>query len=339
MADVASSKSPRYPDHTKLLEWRDDADKAYAVQTSADWARRRPHIILGMEAAMGELPKDRCPLDVKTHATVENEHYTRYKIDYQPEPGDRVPAYLLVPKRVNGKVPAIMCLHQTVQIGKDEPAGLGGSDNLHYADELARRGYVCLVPDYPSLGEYKYDFAKSPHPSGSIKGILNHVRGVDLLVEHPNVDPTRIGSIGHSLGGHNTMFLGSFDERVKVMVSCCGFTAACRYYGGNIDGWTGPRYMPRLKGKKCNEVPFDFHEIVASFAPRAFLAVAPIDDANFDNQGVHEVMNAARQVYKLFDAEENLRARYPNAKHDFPPADRQAAYEFIDKHLSHRPAE
>ncbi len=26
--------------------------------------------------------------------------------------------------------------------------------------ELAERGYVCLVPDYPSFGEYPYDFKK-----------------------------------------------------------------------------------------------------------------------------------------------------------------------------------
>jgi dienelactone hydrolase len=35
---------------------------------------------------------------------------------------------------------------------------LGGLKNLHYAHELASRGYVCLVPDYPSFGEYPYDF-------------------------------------------------------------------------------------------------------------------------------------------------------------------------------------
>ena len=46
------------------------------------------------------------------------------------------------------------------------------------AKELAQRGLVCLVPDYPSFGDYAYDFAKSPHPSGSIKAIWNNIRGV-----------------------------------------------------------------------------------------------------------------------------------------------------------------
>jgi hypothetical protein len=43
------------------------------------------------------------------------------------EEGDRVPAFLFLPRGVQGKVPAILCLHQTTGIGKGEPAGLGGS--------------------------------------------------------------------------------------------------------------------------------------------------------------------------------------------------------------------
>ncbi|MEI5604682.1 hypothetical protein, partial [Streptomyces brasiliscabiei] len=65
----------------------------------------------------------------------------------------------------------MLCLHQTTAIGKGEPAGLGGLPNLHYAHELAMRGFITLAPDYPSFGDYQYDFKKSKHPSGTIKGI------------------------------------------------------------------------------------------------------------------------------------------------------------------------
>jgi cephalosporin-C deacetylase-like acetyl esterase len=44
-----------------------------------------------------------------------------------------------------------------------------------------------------------------------MKGIFNHMRAVDLLCSRPEVDPKRIGAIGHSLGGHNAMFVGLFD--------------------------------------------------------------------------------------------------------------------------------
>jgi pimeloyl-ACP methyl ester carboxylesterase len=325
---------PRYPDHSRLLEVRDDEGNVRPVRTADDWAVRRRHILEGMQHVMGRLPTDRAPLDVRVLRSDDAGRYARLKIDYQAAPGDRVPAYLLVPKRIEGGAPAALCLHQTTAIGKDEPAGLGGRPTLHYAHELAERGYVCLVPDYPSLGEYAYDFEADPHPSGTIKGVWNHVRGVDLLSMDDRVDPERIGAIGHSLGGHNAMFLAAFDERVRAVVSCCGFTSFCRYFGGDLRGWSGPRYMPRiLSYGGCDKVPFDFPEIVASFAPRAFLAVAPLGDDNFDHRGVRESMDAAADVYRLLKAPERLAARYPDSGHDFPDQDRRAAYEFLDRWL------
>ena len=62
----------------------------------------------------------------------------------------------------------MLCLHQTIKIGKGEPAGLGGSDHLDYAHELAQRGYVCLAPDYPSFGDYPYDFGDDGYDSGTM---------------------------------------------------------------------------------------------------------------------------------------------------------------------------
>lgn len=325
---------PEYPDHSRLLEVRDPDGGVRAVRKPEDWLVRRGHVLEGMQRVMGRLPTERAPLDVRIHRADETPRYTRYKLDYQAEPGDRVPAYLIVPRKLDGRAPAALCLHQTTAIGKDEPAGLGGRPTLHYARELAERGYVCLVPDYPSLGEYAYDFEADAHDSGTVKGIWNHVRGVDLLTSDERVDPVRIGAIGHSLGGHNAMFLAAFDERVRAVVSCCGFTSFCRYFEGDLRGWSGPRYMPRiLSYGGCDRIPFDFPEVVASFAPRAFLAVAPLRDDNFDHRGVRESMDAAAQVYRLLNAPERLAARYPDSEHDFPDQDRRAAYEFLDRWL------
>lgn len=306
------------------------------IRSAADWAFRRAAILAGMQDAMGPLPTDRPSLDTRFLETTEEAGYLRHRIDYVAEAGDRVPAYLLIPNDLQKKAPAALCLHQTIAIGKGEPAGLGGRPTLHYARELAQRGYVCLVPDYPSFGDYTYDFKKSRHASGSMKAIWNNIRGVDLLSGLPDVDPARIGAIGHSLGGHNTMFTGVFEPRLAAMVSCCGFTAACRYYGGNLKGWTSDRYMPRIASYGgCDKIPFDFHEVVAALAPRAFLAVAPLRDDNFDITGVREVMAEAGKVYRLLGAPDRLAARYPDSAHDFPDADRQAAYAFLDRWLAH----
>ena len=122
----------------------------------------------------------------------------------------------------------MLVLHQTSPQGKLNVGPETNKPNLASAAELVRRGYVVLAPDYPSFGDYHYDFAamyaRGKFGSGTMKGIFNHMRAVDLLCERPEVDPERIGVIGHSLGGHNAMFVGAFDERLKVIVSSCGWT-------------------------------------------------------------------------------------------------------------------
>jgi dienelactone hydrolase len=262
--------------------------------------------------------------------------YLRKKLTFAAEKNDRVPAYLLVPLGHTGRMPAVLCLHQTTRIGKGEPAGLGERDNMRYAVHLAERGYVTLAPDYPSFGDYAYDFGHSKFQSGSMKAIWNNMRAIDLLQALPEVDPERIGCIGHSLGGHNTLFTAAFDTRIKAAVSNCGFTSFAKYYDGNLKGWTSARYMPRIAAVydlKPEKMPFDFTEVVAAIAPRAFLASAPIHDDNFEVSGVKDCIAAAKPVYELLGAGDRLAANYPDCKHDFPPEVRKVAYEWLDRWL------
>ncbi|HEV2948175.1 MAG TPA: prolyl oligopeptidase family serine peptidase, partial [Gemmataceae bacterium] len=276
---VVSSSSPT--DKNDLLTYRDAEGQSHPVHHAADWAKRRDQILEHMQLVMGPLPdvSRKIPLDVQVTEVVATRQYVRKKLTYAAEKNDRVPVYLLIPRGAKGKLPAVLCLHQTVSIGKGEPAGLGGKPNLRYAVHLAERGYVTLAPDYPSFGEYPFDFARSRYPSGSMKAIWNNMRAIDLLESLPEVDAKKIGCIGHSLGGHSTMFTAAFDTRIQALVSNCGFTSFRKYYGGKLKGWTSDRYMPRIASVfelKPDKVPFDFPEVVASFAPRAFFASAPL---------------------------------------------------------------
>jgi pimeloyl-ACP methyl ester carboxylesterase len=232
----------------------------------------------------------------------------------------------------------MLCLHQTTRIGKDEPAGLGGLESLHYAHELAERGYVCIVPDYPSFGEYPYDFQRdgAQYASGSMKAIWNNQRAIDLLETLPQVDLNRIGVIGHSLGGHNALFTALFDERLKAIVSSCGFTPFHDYYGGNVAGWTSDRYMPRICSVYDNDpdkIPFDFYEILGALAPRGLFINAPLHDSNFELSGVCRAFLRAQAVYGLYGATDRLRLVTPDAPHDFPADERAAAYAWLDSIL------
>lgn len=337
---------PRYPNHQELATVIDNTGASRPIKTVADWEQRRRHVLAAMQSVMGTLPGDakHVPLDIKVVEEATVGKLTRRLIEYQTEPRDRVRAYLFLPagdqpgKQADGKRAAVLCLHQTTAIGKQEPAGIGGSPNLHYALHLAERGFVTLAPDYPSFGEHKFDFSDASYgyTSGSMKAIWDNIRAIDLLQSLDQVDGERIGCIGHSLGGHNTMFTAAFEPRIKALVSNCGFTRFHKYYGGKLAGWTSNRYMPRIAqvhGNNPDQVPFDFPEIVAAFAPRPFLASSPVGDGNFEVSGVRDTIAAAQPIYSLFGKPDNLQANYPNCGHDFPADVRQVAYDFLDKHL------
>ena len=332
----------KYHEHQDLTYFLDRESRRHEIETWGDWSMRRAHILDSLQLVMGKLPGAtfRPLLDVKyiDRASVPTEEPWRHELTYQSDPFDRVTAYLFVPRgaeqKENRTAPAVLALHQTTPAGKDEPAGLAGEANMHYAIELARRGYIVLAPDYPSLGKHAYDFAANPeYASGTMKAIWDNIRAVDLLQSLPYVDADRIGVIGHSLGGHNAMFTAAFDPRIKVIVSSCGFT---RFHKDDVPSWTGPRYMPRISSVYANDadrVPFDFTGIVASFAPRPFLAIAATGDRDFNVGGVRDVVTAARRVYEASGQTNNLQAYYPESPHDFPPDARRRAYEFLDKHL------
>jgi len=207
---------------------------------------------------------------------------------------------------------------------------------MHYALELARRGYVTLSPDYPSMGEHQHDFDADDYESGSMKAIYDNMRAIDLLQSLPEVDPERIGCIGHSLGGHNGLFTAVFDRRIKAVVTSCGFTSFHKYMAGDLHGWSGPRYMPRVASHYNylpDQMPFDFAEVIAAIAPRAVFIVAPLHDDNFDVAGVREAVNSARSVYKLLGRPDRLKVIYPNLGHDFPTDAREGAYAFLCRRL------
>ncbi|AMV30476.1 Acetyl xylan esterase (AXE1) [Pirellula sp. SH-Sr6A] len=315
-----------------------DSNKVnFAIPVGERYATRNERL-QRMQKVMGKLPEPSriVPLDVEWGERKSMDGYDRIHLTYASEAGDRVPAWLLIPHGVQ-RAPAMLCLHQTIAIGKDEPVGLGEQESKRQALHLVRRGYVCLAPDYPSFGEYRFDFQRAflegRFESGTMKSIWNNMRAVDLLCSLPEVDAERIGVIGHSLGGHNSLFTAAFDSRLKVAVTSCGFCSFRKYYGGNLKGWTSDRYMPKIASVYQNDpqrVPFDFDDVLISIFPRAIYVMAPLHDANFDVTGVKDVLAKVEPVYEQANAREKLKAAFPDAAHEWPADQRDAAYAFID---------
>ena len=332
---VHGQDKPNRLDHANLLVFQDNTG-VHPVKSVADWQKRKAVVLQAMQEVMGPLPgKDRrCPLEVKVEEETDCGSYVRRLISYQSEPGQRVPAYLLVPKALlagNGKAaPAVLSLHPTHQLGFKVTVGLAKYPNSEYGRELAERGYVVLATPYPLLSNYNPDIKKLGYQSGTMKAIWDNIRGLDVLESLPFVKPGRFAAIGHSLGGHNSVYTAAFDDRIKVVVSSCGLDSYRDYMGGKIKGWTSDRYMPKLLDYKLEDIPFDFHEIIGALAPRQVLIVAPIGDTNFRYKSVDAVARSAGEVYQLYGAAKNLHVEHPNVGHEFPPQMRDEAYRLID---------
>jgi dienelactone hydrolase len=238
----------------------------------------------------------------------------------------------------------MICLPGSSKPGKDVPVGLvpNRSDQV-WAHELAERGFVCLVIDYPLLHaqEYTTDPYEMGYVSATMKGIVNHRRGVDVLESLPYVARGKTGVIGHSLGGHNALFLATFDERIQAIVSSCGFNVFAKHAGGDIRAWSLRYYMPRIKSLYSDDparMPFDFTEVLAGLAPRTVFINAPLhDQPDFEVSGVRDCVDAAVPVYRdIFHAADKLVVQYPDAKHEFPVAQRHAAYALLAQTFSAR---
>lgn len=323
---------------TNLLEFISDG-KVMGVRSVADWQKRRALIKEAMQEVMGPLPgaEKRCALDMRIEEEFDAGMYFRKFITYEAEPGGRVPAYLLVPKSAltgKAKLPAVLALHQTHAQGQKVVVGLGNSTNDQYGVSLAEAGFVVLAPPYPRLANYQPDLKALGYQSGTMKAIWDNIRGLDLLESLPFVRTNGFATIGHSLGGHNGIYTAVFDERLKAVVSSCGFDSLRDYKNGDIRGWTSDRYMPRLLNYPMTALPFDFHEVIASLAPRTVFINAPIGDSNFKWQSVDAVRAAARKVYDLYGAGKRLQVEHPGCGHLFPMDMQEKAFAVIKEVLN-----
>ncbi|MGI8601785.1 MAG: alpha/beta hydrolase family protein [Verrucomicrobiales bacterium] len=348
---LAPGRLPR----DQLLVYRGASNTLEPVRTVEDWGKRRSEIMRGVTEVMGPLPsaEKRCPLEIKTESETDCGTYLRRLITYASEPGTRTPAWLLLPKAAlaneggNG-TPGALCPHPTNDvIGHDVVVGLGEKPNRAYAAELAERGYVCIAPSYPHLAKYRPDLRALGYQSGTMKAIWDNIRALDVIESLPFVARGRHGAIGHSLGGHNSVFTAVFDDRLALVVSSCGLDSFPDYYRGDParwqpgQGWCQERYMPRLVkyAGQLERIPFDFHELIGALAPRAVFISAPLRDENFRADSVDRIGAAAAPVYQLFGKRDNLIIEHPDCGHDFPDEIRQRAYALFDQHLkSAKPA-
>jgi dienelactone hydrolase len=287
-----------------------------------------------LKQLLGPLPS-RCPLDAVLLERVDCGLYVRETIEYAVEMGERIKSFLLVPKHINRTVPVLFAHHQHASqfhLGKSEVVGLKGDPDQAYASELAERGYVVIAPDALAFEERNWS-----NPSGQaeyyelatrlVQGktllakCLHDVSvALDYLVTRPEVDPQRIGFIGHSYGGKMAIWAPAFDERIKASVSNCG----CVSYKHSLVRDTGVQMEFCLPGVLQYG---DVEDIVRLVAPRALLLQATLNDVW--SRGANALFEYAKSAFPSGKLKLGM---WPGG-HVFTPEMRQAAYLFLDEHL------
>ena len=280
-----------------------------------DW-RERSRVRLG--ELLGEMP-DPVPLDLETRAVVDCGAYRRESIVFDSEATMSVPAFLLVPHERTAPGPAILAVHGHGP-GKSEVCGLDddasveavAEHNGDYAHQLAQRGYVVLAPDLRCFGEradwnppekYACDlnlvhaYAAGANPLA--QNLWDLARAIDVLEQHPLVDPERIGMVGLSYGGTATLFLAAWDARVNVAV-----------VSGYFNEWRESHRVPwNLCGSQVLPgmlASLEHVDLGAAIAPRPLLVETGTDDLIFPPAGARREMARLATVYETLGEPDRL---------------------------------
>ena len=299
LADVTTPPAVVPEPERPLSDLLVDSDGG-AIADHDAWQARRRELREAWLEFLGPLPQPPREMKVETRSEERLDRCTRSLIRYEAEPGRFVEAFLLRPTGVAGRRPAVVVFHSTTDETIRAVAGTGSKPEQALGLRLAERGFVVICPRNHLWTENGRDqnavaAAKGRHPEslGMTTMLADGMRAVDLLSRIPEVDPDRIGAIGHSLGAKEVLYLMAFDERVKAGVASEGGV------GLSSTNWDAPWYL----GPACREPDFprDHHELLALAAPRPMLIVGGESGpgaADGDRTWPHVV--AAQKVYRLY---------------------------------------
>ena len=323
----------------------------------ADWSAQRERLKKRILEILGPFPEGAPPLNPRTVAEVQCEGYVRRKVLFQTQPGEDVPAYLMIPDGIDGPRPVAFCIHPTTRgSGKDRISDVWGiaphtppEPSRSYAHELAQRGYVVFAPDFLTDGERIYPgwppyhtrpfYEANPEWSAVGKNIWDAMRGIDFLQTVPEADCSRIATIGHSFGGHHSIFIAAFDERVSCVAANGGVmswrTGPGLHWARPLDSWY--TYINKLRPWLVDEslpLPFEFWEFISLIAPRPVLAMSSDEDGETYEDMVFTYTQAHRVWSDLGVGDRALFYHYPGP-HDFPDPVRDMAYAWLHRWLSY----
>jgi len=319
-------------------------DDGTEVRNADDWKKRRAEILKYWHSAMGEWPALIEKPKVELGKKETRDGVTQYAIKIETAPGRTVDdAYLLIPEG-KGPFPAVVVVYYEAKTG----VGLGKAELRDFALQLAKRGFVTL-----SLGGDPNTYYPMKDKC-RIQPLSFHAYEAancyNALANMPEVDPKRIGVVGHSYGGKWSMFAACLYDKFA-----CG---ACSDPGivfdekrSNVNYWE-PWYLgfdPELKEQRKPGIPSeknprtgpykkmmadgrDLTELHALMAPRPFFVSGGAED----QPERWKALNHLVAVNKLLGAEN--RVAMTNRKGHNPTAEsNEQLYQFFEWALKPTP--
>ncbi len=197
--------------------------------------------------------RNKLPFDPKE---IQSENYGRYtlkEMEINSTPDRRIRILIAFPSNRKKLHPAVVCIHG--HGGKIRSVYDKKSIYKGFASELASRGYVTIAPVVSQHVVYEN--------GRTLMGerIWDVMRCVDFLVSLPDVDKSRIGCAGLSLGGEMAMWLGAMDTRINATLSSGFLTAMNQMEKNHCICWKFPGLRELA----------DWADVYSLIAPRALL--------------------------------------------------------------------
>ena len=264
---------------------------------------------LRMPEELGDPELVREPLDISVQPWAGSRPDEAFRIErvcYQTLPGVRVPAFLLIPNGLTAPAPAVLC-----------PPGHGRGMNQvvfeegaykHYPCELARRGFVTLVPEHQGFGERTPTFYGDHAYYTGVAQLLGFtmygvyinelLRAVDILVSLEEVDAEHIGCYGLSLGGVTTLLLSALDLRIRA-AAISGFFTSFRSTFMDV---------PHCVCGNVQDLALNFEhvDIGSLITPRPLVLENGRSDSGFPYGAAIDSVRELRERYALYDQEDRL---------------------------------
>jgi cephalosporin-C deacetylase-like acetyl esterase len=290
-------------------------------------------------ALLGELP-GKTPLNPQVTGRIARDGYSVEKVIYESRPGHHVTSDLYLPDG-NGRFPAVLmfCGHEMTSKATES--------YQETAILFAANGFAVLVVDPISQGE-RVQFT-DPDGRRLLRGsttehtllnagasltacsvvaweLFDNVRSLDYLVSRPEVDPGRIGCLGNSGGGAQTIWFMAFDERIKVAAPCSFVTSREREYELNGTG-DGCQQIPS-EGREQLEIA----DYMMIFAPKPVIILAGRYDF-VDYEGTVDAYNELKTAYALLGEAGKVQMFTADDGHGISAPKREAAVKWFRRWL------